>query len=61
MDDGEELRRAADGVNAVAYLVKDQPLRLLRLAKPLDSQDACCRLADWLEGVVTRVDSDGII
>jgi len=61
MDDGEELRRAADGVNAVAYLVKDQPLRLLRLAKPLDSQDACCRLADWLEGVVTRVDRDGMI
>jgi DisA bacterial checkpoint controller nucleotide-binding len=57
----EELLAAADGVNAIAYIVKDQPLRLLRLAKPLDSQDACCHLADWLEGVVTRVDPDGMI
>jgi len=37
MDDGEELRRAADGVNAVAYLVKDQPLRLLRQGNFFDA------------------------
>lgn len=57
----DELRAAADGMNAVAYIVKDQPLRLLRLTKPLDSQDGCCRLANWLEGVVTRVDREGRI
>ena len=59
--DTQELLAAADGVHAVAYSVKGQPLRLLRLAEPLISQDDCCRLADWLEGVVTRVDSEGMI
>lgn len=61
MDNADELRGAADGVNAVAYVVKGEPLRLLRLAKPLDSLDACCQLAEWLEGVVTRVDTGGMI
>ena len=28
-------------------------------ADVLDSQDGCCRLADWLVGVVARVDRDG--
>ncbi len=55
----DELRAGADCVNAVEYIVKDQPMRLLRLAKPLDSQDGCCRLADWLVGVVARVDREG--
>jgi hypothetical protein len=57
----EGLRAAADGVNAIVYIVKDQPLRLLRLSQPLDSQDGACRLADCLEGVVARVDRDGRI
>lgn len=61
LDEPNELRRAADGVNAVAYVAKDQQLQLLRLAKPLDSQDACCSLAEWLDGVVTRVDTEGMI
>lgn len=59
--DPEELLAAADGVNAVAYIAKDRPLQLLRLAKHLDSQDACCQLAEWLEGVITRVDPHGVI
>lgn len=59
--DEEELRRAADGVNALVYSVKGQPLRLLRLANSLDSQDACSGLAEWLDGVVVRVDADGMI
>ena len=41
--------------------MKGQPLRLLRLTKPLDSQDICCELAAWLDGVVLRVDSKGMI
>ena len=61
ISDLEELRRAANGVNTVAYCVKGQPLRLLRLKKPLDSQENCCRLAAFVDGVVTRVDSSGMI
>jgi DisA bacterial checkpoint controller nucleotide-binding len=61
INDTQELLGAADGVNAVTYSVKGQPLRLLRLAEPLVSQDDCCLLADRLEGVVTRVDPDGMI
>jgi hypothetical protein len=59
--DPDEVRAAADGVNAVAYIVKSQPVRLLRLKNQLSSQDDCWRLAHWLDGVVTRVDREGKI
>jgi hypothetical protein len=59
--DPEEFRGAADGVNTLAYCVKGQSLRLLRLEVPLDSQDDCSALASWVDGVITRVDSNGMI
>lgn len=59
--DPEELRAAADGVNTISYCVRGQPIRLLRLESPLDSQDDCCALASGLEGVIARVDRDGMI
>lgn len=58
---GDELRRAADGVNTLAYCVKGQPLRLLRLATPISSQQDCSIIAASVEGAVLRVDAGGII
>lgn len=59
--DQEELSSAADGVNTMSYSAKGQARRLLRLRNPLDSQDGCCALAAWVDGVVVRVDASGVI
>ncbi len=59
--DVESVRDAADGVNAVAVCAKGGPPKLLRLKKPLVSQDDCCDLAAATDGVLLRVDGNGII
>jgi hypothetical protein len=41
----DELRRAADGLNTLAFCVKGQPQRLLRLATPIQSQQDCSAMA----------------
>ena len=59
--DLDQLRDAADGINTVAYCVKGKPIRLLRLKTALYSQDSCSSLATWVDGVVMRVDRNGMI
>ena len=59
--DQVQLARAADGVNALAYRTRESARRLLRLAEPLNSQDACSVVATRVDGVISRVDATGMI
>jgi DNA integrity scanning protein DisA with diadenylate cyclase activity len=61
IQDINQVRGAADGINTVAYCAKGQRPRLLRLRNRIDSQDDCSSLAAWVDGALVRVDRHGMI
>lgn len=61
INDEEQLRNAADGKSTLRYSTKDKSRQLLRLKRPLNSQDECSALASWVNGVVVRVSSNHVI
>jgi len=61
LSDAEQVRAAADAQNMLAFAVKGQPLRLLRLKSPLISQEDGVRLAAAADGVVVRVNETGVV
>jgi hypothetical protein len=61
ISDQEQLDAAADGIHTAAFCIKGKPRQLLRLTRPLESQEVCASLATWVDGIVACVDANGMI
>src|SRR4051812_34974131 len=57
----EVVRSMADGVHSLALVVKDEPLRLLLLHEPMDSDQDYASHAVWVDGLIVCNDARGVV